>query len=62
VGGIGRLAAIKREGTAVVSHASGGMQEDKPVESGSRSYTYNPALPVSTLGGNNLSLPAGPMN
>ena len=44
--------------------ASGGLlSPDKPTdENGAVAYTFDPADPCPTIGGNNLTIPAGPRN
>jgi uncharacterized protein len=43
-------------------HADGSLGRHKPVSNDTRSYKYDPANPVPTIGGQNLNLPKGPMD
>lgn len=43
-------------------HADGSLSRDTPVESGERTYRYDPADPVPTRGGQNLLIDKGPMD
>jgi putative CocE/NonD family hydrolase len=46
--------------TAYYLHSTGKLTTDPPAESGSRSYKYDPANPVATIGGAELGANIGP--
>lgn len=50
--------------TAFYFHSSGKLAEDKPTDNRAPAieYTFDPALPCPTIGGQNLTLQHGPMN
>ncbi len=49
--------------TPLYLHADGALRHDSPADAdASRTFTFDPADPVPTLGGANLNIPAGPFD
>jgi len=53
---------VPAEATPAYFHADGSLSREKPAGQGDAScvYTFDPAKPCPTLGGRNLTIPAGP--
>jgi len=53
---------LKADFTPLYLHTDKTLSWDKPTKGGKLSYTYDPRNPVPTVGGYQLTIPAGPMD